>query len=166
MKGQAPNNALGLPSWLVLWRAAGALLLPSSSGSTRVLGAMTKHSELAGIAHNIAHHAGSGLSYLSPHLAQALRAVGAETTQIDLLSNEPYPSNAAELKPLRTALGALRSMVQALLERHGFSAADVSAITLEATPAPWDKNGYLLHTRAVVTSSTGRKFDSGWLNGA
>jgi hypothetical protein len=127
---------------------------------------MSKHSELAGIAHNIAHHAGSGLSYLSPHLAQALRATGAETTQINLLSKEPYPSNAVELKPLRLALATLRSTVQALLERHGFSEADVSAITLEATPAPWDKKGYLLHTRAVVTSSKGRTFDSGWLNGA
>ena len=127
---------------------------------------MSKHSELAGIAHNIAHHAGSGLSYLSPHLAQALRATGAETTNIDLLSKEPYPTNAVELKPLRLALATLRSTVQALLERHGFSEADVSAITLEATPAPWDKDGYLLHTRAVVTSSKGRTFDSGWLNGA
>ena len=127
---------------------------------------MSKHSELAGIAHNIAHHAGSGLSYLSPHLAQAIRATGAVTTQIDLLSKQPYPSNAVELKPLRLALAALRSTVQALLERHGFSGADVSAITLEATPAPWDKDGYLLHTRAVVISSKGRTFDSGWLNGA
>jgi hypothetical protein len=127
---------------------------------------MGRHSELAGIAHNIAHHAGSGLSYLSPHLAQALRATGAETTQIDLLSKEPYPSNAVELKPLRLALATLRLTVQALLERHGFSDADVSAITLEATPAPWDKAGYLLHTRAVVTSSKGHTFDSGWLNGA
>jgi hypothetical protein len=126
---------------------------------------MSKHSELAGIAHNIAHHAGSGLSYLSPHLAAALRATGAVTTQIDLLSSEPYPPNAVELRPLRIALASLRATVQGLLERHGFSAADVSAITLEATPAPWDKDGYLLHTRAVVTSSTGRTFDSGWLNG-
>lgn len=125
---------------------------------------MNKHSELAGVAHNIAHHAASGLSYLSPHLAQALRATGAETTQIDLLAKEPYPSNAAELKPLRLALASLRSTVQALLERHGFTSADVSAITLEATPASWDKEGYLLHTRAVVTSSKGRTFDSGWLD--
>jgi hypothetical protein len=127
---------------------------------------MSKHSDLAGIAHDIAHHAGSGLGYLSPHLAQALRATGAETTQIDLLSNEPYPSNAAELKPLRLALATLRSTVQGLLERHGFTAADVSAITLHATPASWDKDGYLLHTRAVVTSSKGYTFDSGWLHGA
>ena len=127
---------------------------------------MSKHSELAGVAHNIAHHAGSGLSYLSPHLAQAIRATGAQTTEIDLLSSEPYPPNAVELEPLRFALATLRSTVQAILERHGFTAADVSAITLHATPAPWDKEGYLLHTRAVVTSSKGHCFDSGWLDGA
>jgi hypothetical protein len=41
---------------------------------------MTKMAELAGVAHNIAHHSASNLSYLSPHLAQALRAAGEETT--------------------------------------------------------------------------------------
>ena len=133
--------------------------------STRALAAMTKHSELAGVAHNIAHHAGSGLSYLSPHLAQALRAAGADTTQIDLLSKEPYPPNAAELKPLRVSLATLRATVQDLLVRHGFTDSDVSAITLEVRPAPCDIDGYLLHTRALVTSNTGRTYDSGWLNG-
>ena len=46
---------------------------------------MPKMAELAGVAHNIAHHAASGLSFLSPHLAQALRGAGEETTAIELL---------------------------------------------------------------------------------
>ena len=54
-------------------------------------------STLTGVAHNIAHHSASGLSYLSPHLALALRSAGLQTTEIELLSTAPYPPNAAEL---------------------------------------------------------------------
>ena len=118
---------------------------------------------LAGVAHDIAHHAGSGLSYISPHLAQALRAKGATTTEIDLLSAAPYPPNAIELEPLRLALGSLQQTVRALLEKHGFALADVSSVILHATAAPWDNSGYLLHTRAVLRSSAGRTYDSGWV---
>jgi len=125
---------------------------------------MRKTAKLAGVAHSIAHHAGSGLSYISPHLAEALRAVGASTTDIDLLAFSPYPPEAAEFKPLRLALNALQAKSKSILLKHGFSDTDVASIVLRATPAPWDKSGYCLHTRAVVTSHTGRVYDSGWLN--
>jgi hypothetical protein len=124
---------------------------------------MSRLAELSGIAHNIAHHAGSGLSYISPHLAQALRAVGADTTEIDLLAPAPYPSNAVELQPLRLALATLRNTVQSLLEKHRFVTSDVSSVILYATPAPWDKEGYTLLTRTVITARTGSTYDSGWL---
>ena len=131
--------------------------------STLALGLMSRQAELAGVAHNIAHHAGSGLSCLSPHLAKALRAAGAATTQIDLLSDSPYPANASESEPLRAALESLRGTTLALLEKHGFAAGDVLSISLEASPAPWDKDGYSLHTRVVLISAAGRTYDSGWL---
>ena len=124
---------------------------------------MSKTAKLAGVAHSIAHHAGSGLSYISPHLAEALRSVGASTTDIDLLALSPYPPEAAELKPLRLALAALQIKSKSILLKHGFSDGDVASIILRATPAPWDKAGYSLHTRAVVTSRAGRVYDSGWL---
>ena len=124
---------------------------------------MTKISELAGVSHNIAHHAASGLSYISPHLAQALRAVSVETTQIELLAEHPYPPKASDLQPLRLALASLRVNAVTLLQKHGFAADTVTSIVLHATPAPWDKDGYLLHTRAVITASNGKVFDSGWL---
>lgn len=62
---------------------------------------------LAGVAHDIAHHAASGLSYLSPHLALALRAAGLQTTQMSLLDTGPYPDVLAEYPALRLALAAL-----------------------------------------------------------
>ena len=125
---------------------------------------MTKMSTLSGVAHNIAHHSASGLSYLSPHLAIALRSSGAETTEIELLSLEPYPNNAIELKPLRLALSSLKSTIEAMIQKHGFSQSDVASVVLHATPAPWDKEGYTLHTRSVITAKNGRVYDSGWLS--
>jgi hypothetical protein len=125
---------------------------------------MAKTSELAGVAHNVAHHASSGLSYLSPHLSQALKGVGASTTSVELLTDQPYPSNVAQLEPLRLAFLSLRQTVISLLATHGFSDVDVTSVVLHATPAPWDGSGYSLHTRAVVAAANGRTFDSGWLS--
>ena len=124
---------------------------------------MAKSAELAGVAHNIAHHASSGLSYLSPHLANALRAVGQTTTEINLLAEKPYPPNAAEVEPLRLALLTLRETCKGLLVKHGFTCSDLQSLTLFATPAPWDKAGYSLHARTVIVSRKGRSYDSGWL---
>jgi hypothetical protein len=73
---------------------------------------MTKMSALSGVAHNIAHHSASGLSYISPHLAIALRTVGETTTEIDLLAPEPYSKNAKEIQSLRLALCTLKATVE------------------------------------------------------
>ena len=124
---------------------------------------MTKIAAVAGVAHNIAHHSASGLSYISPHLANALRQTGQETTEIDLLAPEPYPIRAIESMPLRLALGSLRATAQETLQKHGCKHDDVTSIVLHSTPAPWDKDGYVLHTRIVITAKNGRTFDSGWL---
>jgi hypothetical protein len=82
---------------------------------------MTKMAEPAGVAHNIAHHSASGLSFLPPHLAQALRAAREETTVIELLEENPYPPNVGEMQPLRLALASLKATVQNILQKHGFN---------------------------------------------
>lgn len=124
---------------------------------------MTKMSALAGVAQNIAHHSASGLSYISPHLAVALRAVGETTAEIDLLAPEPYPKNAKEMQPLRLALRTLKATVETMLRKHGFSLEDVTSVVLQATPAPWDAEGYLLHARAIIVGKNDSTYDSGWL---
>ncbi len=125
---------------------------------------MPRFSELTGVAHNIAHHAGSGLSCLSPHLARALRAAGVATTEIELLTPRPYPAQIAESEPLALALASLRETVERLLRTHGFASDSVTSVVLHATPVPWDAAGHTLHTRAVIVSSQGRVYDSGWLS--
>jgi hypothetical protein len=124
---------------------------------------MTTRRALAGVAHDIAHHAASGLSYLSPHMAQVLRTAGLNTTILELLDPNPYPPGVLEVGTLRLALRAFRSTVETILTKSGFALTDVTSIQLHATPAPWDESGYSLHTRAVITATDGRTFDSGWL---
>jgi hypothetical protein len=124
---------------------------------------MATQRALAGAAHDIDHHDNSGLSYLSPHMARALRAVGLETTIVELLDPLPYPPGASEMKPLRLALEALHSFSVAILAKYGFSLPDVTSIKLHATPASCDESGSVLRTRVVITATGGKLFDSGWL---
>jgi hypothetical protein len=121
---------------------------------------------LAGVAHDIAHHAGSGLSYLFPHMSQALRERGLSTTTIELLERSPYPSGAAELQPLRLALQSLHKTAESILIKYGFATSDVTSIQLSVTSPPWNKDGTILHTRTIVTAANGKSFDSGWLGAA
>jgi hypothetical protein len=55
---------------------------------------MRRESALQGVAHDIAHHAASGVSPLSSHLALAMGAAGIQTVAIDLLED---PAHAREL---------------------------------------------------------------------
>ena len=124
---------------------------------------VTKERSLSGVAHDIAHHAGSGLSWLMPHLAQAVREALLETTAVELLDEEPYPMGVAEVPTLRLVLGDLKQSALRILKKYGFERPDVLSIKLHGTPAPWDDTGHLLHTRVIITSAKERRFDSGWL---
>ena len=127
------------------------------------MGSVTKERSLSGVAHDIAHHAGSGFSCLMPHLAKALREASLKTTAVELLDEEPYPKGISEIRPLRLALDDLKQTALGILKKYGFERSDVLSIKLLGTPAPWDETGHLLHTRAIITSAKERKFDSGWL---
>lgn len=88
---------------------------------------------LAGVAHDIAHHAASGLSYFSLDMAQALRDAGLDTTTLELLEPSPYPQGVKELRPLRLALQTLHATVEGILERNGLTRSDGTSIKLCAT---------------------------------
>jgi hypothetical protein len=98
-------------------------------------------------------------------MAEALRSVGRETAVVNLLNAGPYPEGVPELRPLRLALQALHDTATGILAKYGFGDSDVSTIELHATPPPWDRAGYSLHTRAVIVTPEGRCFDSGWIDG-
>jgi len=52
---------------------------------------MPSRRRLSSVCQSIAHHAASSLSYVHPHLLQALKATGELIATVDLLSATPYP---------------------------------------------------------------------------
>ena len=72
---------------------------------------------LSSVAHDIAHHAASGMSWLHPHACQAVRAEGIGELYFNLLS--PSPLGLASIsKPLRASSEALQRRFIEILGRH------------------------------------------------
>lgn len=91
---------------------------------------MASLKQLQGIAHDIAHHAQSGVSFLHPHLAQMCRQADVVTAAVELMAERPYPEGLGEWRPLEAALGVLRERLIAVLEAHGLSAVDIRSAHL------------------------------------
>jgi hypothetical protein len=80
---------------------------------------MAAMKELKGVAHNLAHHSQSALSWLHPHLAQACRKAGMDAVSFDLLPGSPYPPGLDESEPLALALASLQEWFFAQLQHLG-----------------------------------------------
>lgn len=119
---------------------------------------MSSQRALAGVTHDIAHHAGSGLSYLHPHLYQACKAIGVREAIVDLLENAPYPPGFPQIEPLRLSLAALRDKSFAILSANGFAPLDVAAISLRFQFPLLGADGYTCQVAARLQSSEGRLF--------
>jgi hypothetical protein len=91
---------------------------------------MASLKRLNGVAHDIAQHSQSGLSWLHPHLAQVCRLSGVSSATIDLLADDPYPAGIAHAAPLAKALGALRHWFESNLIAQGFATNDVQSVRL------------------------------------
>ena len=124
---------------------------------------MASKKALKGLAHDIAHHASSGVSGISPHMGTALRQAGMETGWVELLEESPYLHGIGEEVRLRRGLATLHAFSISLLCEYGFGLNAVKSIRLYSTAPPWDESGYLLHARVVILGDDGRSYDSGWL---
>lgn len=121
---------------------------------------MAKVAVLNGVAHDIAHHAQSGLSWLYPHLGEACREAGATSTTVDLARPQPYPKGLPIREPLLLALGALRQTLASLLEKHGFSLGDLAEAELEFRfpEAYGDGSLYSVRSRLVCRGRTFERY--------
>jgi hypothetical protein len=90
---------------------------------------MARAALLASVAHNVAHHAASGLSWLHPHACQSARALGLAELRFDLLASQPL-SQPNQPEPLRLASEALSKKSLEILEQHGFSAGALASAFL------------------------------------
>ena len=115
---------------------------------------MPKAKLLNGVAHDIAHHALSGLSCLHPHLSETCRKVGVWEVALDLTSKSPLPPNLPDYEPLRLASQALHRTFLGMLENFGFTLADVATAKLTfsvAKNAP-DDYSYVSCTSEIITA--------------
>lgn len=112
---------------------------------------------LRGVAHDIAHHSQSGLSWIHPHLFLACRDVGALSTEFELLEDSPYPSGLPERKPLQLALQGLREKFLNILELKRVPCAAVKSVRLKFE-FPLSNDGTLSLVIVVITSSDGTQF--------
>jgi hypothetical protein len=114
---------------------------------------------LAGVAHDIAHHAQSGLSYLYPHLGRACAEAGLLAVRVELLDSMPYPIGLRPYQPLATALQSLRDRLVEILALHGYDVEDVAAADLTFSFPAMPRDHSLFSVRARLTASTGRSYE-------
>ena len=109
---------------------------------------------LNGVAHDILHHAMSGLSYLHPHLSQTCRMAGVMEITLDLMRESPLPTSIPDCQPLILASQAVHRTFVGIVESVGLTLADVAAARLifHIVPdAPGDYS-YFSGTSEVVTA--------------
>jgi hypothetical protein len=110
---------------------------------------------LKGVAHNLAHHVQSGLSWLHPRLARACRTAGLEVVSFDLIPKDPYPDGLPVLEPLALALAELREWFFVQVNLHGHTRADISRARLTFGFADDGSNCAVV---ATIGTSTGRAY--------
>jgi hypothetical protein len=86
---------------------------------------MASLKRLKGVAHDVAAHSQSSLSWLHPHLAQACQRVGVPTVSVGILDADPFPVGFEPSEPLQSALSELRKWMETNLVTQGFSASDL-----------------------------------------
>jgi hypothetical protein len=111
---------------------------------------------LRGVAHNLAHHAQSGLSYLHPHLAEACKKAAIQSVSFDLLPESPYPSELASCEPLRLALVELREWFFGQLDHLGHDRSNLDHVFLAFEFRGADP--YDSEVAAAIRTTTGKEY--------
>ena len=91
---------------------------------------MPSQRALQSVAHNLGHHAVSGLSYLVPHVFRAAKHSGQLTVSIDVLADQSLPPTLSIDEPLRLSVGALRERFNEIVSLEGFTRDAIRAATV------------------------------------
>ena len=117
---------------------------------------MPSQKRLAAVAHNIGHHATSGLCYVIPHLFRASAAVEELTPTLDLLSANPLPTHITPDRPLTLSATALQETFIGILRKAGFGPEQLTAATLSFSFAPtWPNTPRVV---IVLSNAQGRHY--------
>ena len=112
---------------------------------------------LQSVAHNIAHHAASGLSFLHPHAYRGLHALGLNQLTFDLLQSSPLSLEQIET-PLSLSANALQKKFRDILNSAGFQADDLIGAILEMRFPSGDE--YICDTACSLTTKDGKSFNA------
>lgn len=118
---------------------------------------MSSKRHFNGIAHDIAHHAQSGLSYLHPHVVEAIRCNGTSDARMDLLAEQPWPPAFVVGAPLQLATGALREKFREMVSRAGLEINDLAAASLSLLPLA-GKDDYTTEVHSLLIIRDGKQF--------
>ena len=86
-----------------------------------------------GLAHDLGHHAISGLCEVVGHLYLACSLTGAKQITIDLLGKPTLSKRVLPNKELKLSIQALKDKLVEMLRRLGFATEDISAASLHFT---------------------------------
>jgi hypothetical protein len=120
---------------------------------------MPSRKHLNGAAYDIMHHAGSGLSFLHPHIAQTCRDAGLPSLTLDLMRPSPLPSDIRAKKPCILATQALHRSFVSILQKMGFSLDDISSATLTFSAPRHARDDYTLPCRSELVTADGKRYE-------
>lgn len=126
---------------------------------------MASLKEPNGVAHNIAHHSQSSMSWLHPHLGQACQLAGVSAATLEFLEAQPYPTGLPtqellpRLKPLKMALKGLQAKFWEILEQQALCRADVSSVRPEFDFWSSPVDAYSCSVSTVIMAANGKVFE-------
>ena len=110
---------------------------------------------LQSVAHNVAHHAASGLSFLHPHAFHGIQTLGLSQLTFDLLKPSPLSIEQID-QPLLLSSGALHNKFKEILGSAGFQVEDLTDALLEMCfPSG---HAYICETACCLTVKDGKSF--------
>jgi len=121
---------------------------------------MTSIKVLQSVAHDVAHHAQGGLSWLHPHVGQACRAADRLEVEVSLTSAETYPRALPPMEPLRLALLGLRDRFWNIVAAHRIEASAIKDASLVFRFSEGRSDDYLSEVTCRVTGSNGRIYEA------
>lgn len=123
---------------------------------------MTSIKRLSSVTHSIAHHSGSGLSWLHPHLKMAAKPYSQNTVLINLLDKSFSPIYFKENLYLRNALNSLQERFFQILNSEGLLKHELTiAILLFDFSYYPSSDDYSSDCYAFIEHNSGKKYIHG-----
>lgn len=115
---------------------------------------MTSKRLFNGIAHDIAHHAQSGVSWLHPHIGDACRQCGIAEARLDLLSEQRWSAPIQMEEALQLGTESVRQKFRDMVAAAGLDIMDLAGAWLWLRPVSIDAHS--TEVRSQIDLKDGR----------